>query len=387
MTNTFATTIMTTRHAPSSFALPAGFPAVLDEGQLREISGRIAAIDFATMDSRDIALLGAEAEQALHRVLDGFLGRIEKSDQPRLFKLFTELKEAVDREDLPAVAARILDAKPSFLERLVGAFSRKALRQATSRAYDEACRVATGKSRKLSDLVGAMERELQVEQQRLSEELCQLENLKETYRERFTDFAQAAAFAHGLLEKARQEVAGVDAADGFATTELQDKLQALESRALALEGTLSRLPSDQLVIRQLQNAGISTLQELATTASARFSSIKMTLLTIHGARITQDVQRLARQGADLDRNLAAVRGMLLEEVVTVAAHAPGDNRLAQADQLRQIVEETKSLQLLVADARVRNQQKFDAARQLFAQACQDMVSLGRSLNPAKPISL
>ncbi|MGE5491020.1 MAG: hypothetical protein ACM31P_07065 [Actinomycetota bacterium] len=387
MTNTFATTIMTTRHTPSSFALPAGFPAVLDEGQLREISDRIAAIDFATMDSRDIALLGAEAEQALHRVLDGFLGRIEKADQPRLFKLFTELKEAVDRENLPAVAARILDAKPSLLERLVGAFSRKALRQATSRAYDEACRVATGKSRKLSDLVGTMERELQVEQQRLSEELCQLETLKETYRERFTDFAQAAAFAHGLLEKARQEVAGVDSADGFATAELQDKLQALESRALALEGTLSRLPSDQLVIRQLQNAGIATLQELATTASARFSSIKMTLLTIHGARITQDVQRLAQQGADLDRNLAAVRGMLLEEVVSVAAHAPGDNRLAQAEQLRQIVEETKTLQLLVADARVCNQQKFDAARQMFAQARQDMVSLGRSLNPAKPISL
>ncbi|MGT2467579.1 hypothetical protein ACVOMV_25975 (plasmid) [Mesorhizobium atlanticum] len=65
--------------------------------------------------------------------------------------------------------------------------------------------------------------------------------------------------------------------------ELRDKLRLLESRALALEGTYTRLPADQMVIQQIEQAGITTLQETATTVAARFASIKMTLLSIHGA--------------------------------------------------------------------------------------------------------
>ena len=35
---------------------------------------------------------------------------------------------------------------------------------------------------------------------------------------------------------------------------------------------------------------------LTTTASSRFASIKMTLLTLHGALVTQSVQQLADVG-------------------------------------------------------------------------------------------
>lgn len=369
--------------------LPANFPAVLDDERQSAVAEKLAGAQLATLALRDIATLGADAEQALHRTLDGFLGRIEASESPRLFKLVEQLREAVEKEDLPAVAARILDAKPSLGERLLGFFNRKALRIAAARAYEEACRLAAGKSRKLSETVAAMERELQVEQQKLTEEIRVLEALKDSYRERFVDFAEVAAFMLGLLDKARGEAAALTAGntDPQLAAETQDKLQALESRALALEGTLSRLPSDQLVIRQLQNAGIATLQETATTAASRFASIKMTLLTIHGARVAQDVQRLAQQGAELDKNLAGVREMLMRDVVTRAADAPGDNRLAQARQLQGIVAETQALQQLVEASRQRNREKFDEARRLFAEARQQMTGLGRTLAPAKPLSV
>ncbi|MDN5750920.1 MAG: HAD family hydrolase, partial [Pseudonocardia sp.] len=51
--------------------------------------------------------------------------------------------------------------------------------------------------------------------------------------------------------------------------ELQDKLRLLESRALALEGTYTRLPADQMVIQQIEQAGVATLQETATTVASR----------------------------------------------------------------------------------------------------------------------
>jgi hypothetical protein len=172
-----------------------------------------------------------------------------------------------------------------------------------------------------------------------------------------------------------------DARAQFALEEARHKLQALQSRALAVETTLTRLPTDQLVIRQLQNAGLATWQETTTTANARFASIKMTLLTLHGTLMTQGVQKLAEHGRSLDENLAAVRGQLLREVVGTSASMPGDNRLAQAQQLQQIVAESRALQDIATRARSDNAAKFEQARQLLAKAQSEIVALGRTVRP------
>jgi hypothetical protein len=79
--------------------------------------------DFAALPLRDIAMLGAEAEADLHRTLGAFLTRIEKNEQPRIFKLVEALREQVDREDLPGVVDRILNSKPGLFDRLVGIFN------------------------------------------------------------------------------------------------------------------------------------------------------------------------------------------------------------------------------------------------------------------------
>lgn len=233
-----------------------------------------------------------------------------------------------------------------------------------------------------------MDAELRQEQHKLDTEIRALEQLKDSYRDRYSDFVVVVAFLSLFLARAREQVAQAEQnaqpgnpQDTAHVTELKDKLQALESRALALEGTLSRLPADQLVIRQLQNAAIATLQETTTTASSRFASIKMTLLTLHGALVTQSVQQLADQGAALDQNLAGVRSALMKDVVTKAANAPGDNRLAQAQQLQAIVADTAQLVGVVEQARADNQQKFAQAREMFAQARQDMLAVGQQLRP------
>jgi hypothetical protein len=163
--------------------------------------------------------------------------------------------------------------------------------------------------------------------------------------------------------------------------EWQDRVLALECRALAIDAALSRLPADQLVIRQLQNAGLASLQEVATTLASRFNSIRMTLLTLHGARLTQDLQRLATAGAELDANLAAVRSHLVRDVAMQAASAPGEQRLAQARQLQGIVADSGRLQQMVMAARASSQTRQAEARQLFAEARQAMLALGRELHP------
>lgn len=360
--------------------------------QEQEVQQRLAQNDFDQLSMKDIATLGGEAERSLHETLDGFLSNINRFENPRLFNLFDALREDVDRENLPALAERILNSPPTLWQRFVGLFSRKALARAMQAAWEETRRIASGKTRTLTDKVRKLEDELAQEQRRLEQEIQRLEQLKEAYRGRFEDFVTATAFLKALAAQAQQRVAALDAAATpddaraqFQLEEARNKLQALQSRALAMESTLTRLPTDQLVIRQLQNAGLATWQETTTTAQSRFASIKMTLLTLHGTLMTQGVQKLAEQGRSLDENLAAVRGQLLRDVVQTSANMPGDNRLAQAQQLQQIVAESRALQDIVVQARSANAAKFEQARHLLAQAQKDILALGRDLRPDQPL--
>lgn len=387
--------VATVPTSPASLAtnpplsLPQNFPLALSPQQQDSLLARVDAFKFSEISQHDIASLGLEPELALNRTLDGFLSRIDKSTSPQLFTLVAALNQQVQDENLPELANRILNAQPSLLARLLGLFHPKSLRQAANRAYEEAVRIASGRSKALSELIGGMETKLRIEMTRLNEELRHLDTVKAEYRKSFVAFAEDAVFLNGALAKARTEVAALEpelAGDTQRRNDLRDKLQSLESRALAVEGTLTKLPADQLVIRQLQNAGVATLQELATTMASRFASIKMTLLTIHGARMVQDLQRLGQQGADLDRNLNQVRSMLMKDVVETAATAPGDNRLQQAQQLQSVVADTQNLVALVDAARDTNQRKFEEARTLMAQARQDMLTLGKGLNPAATVA-
>lgn len=365
-----------------SLVLPANFPIALEAAQTSALQARVNAFDFVAMPMAQIATLGHSAEMALNKSLDGFLSRLDKTDAPRIFRLVEGLNQAVDEEKLPELANRILEAKPTLGERILGLFSKKALMKAMDRAYEDIRRVASGKTRKLSDVIAEQEALLRTEMGKVNEELRQMDLLKARYRESFVDFALETAAINNQLAKARVQAQPLlEGQDTQLRIETQDKLQALESRALALEGMMSRLPADQLVTSQLQNAGVATLQELATTVSSRFASIKMTLLTIHGALRVQDVQRLGQKGSDLDANLNKVRSTLMKDVVTTAANAPGKNRVEQAKQLQAVVDDTKALYDLVEGARASNQQKFDEARAMMAQARDDMLQLGLKHNP------
>jgi molecular chaperone GrpE (heat shock protein) len=368
-------------------AQPAQTQALqLTAAQQSSLDQQLADANPLGQPLKDIASLGRDAEQGLHRTLDSFLAQIDRFDNVRLFALLDALREDVDQEDLPALAERILNNPPSLWQRALGFFNKKALARALAMAWEETQRIASGKTRNLTHKVAQLERELATEQARLAHEIDTLEQLKDSYRDRFEDFLLATAYLKGLVAKADDQTRALAATNSFAMDEAQQKLQALQSRALALEGTLSRLPSDQLVIRQLQNAGLATWQETSTTAAARFASIKMTLLTLHGALMTQGVQRLSDQGRALDENLSAVQARLLGQVVDKSANLAGDNRVAQAQQVQAIVAQSKALQDIVTRARSSNELKFDQAKQLLVQAQQDMLALGQQLRPDAPLT-
>jgi hypothetical protein len=164
--------------------------------------------------------------------------------------------------------------------------------------------------------------------------------------------------------------------------EIHDKLQALESVALSRETMMTRLPAEALIIRQLQNAGISTLQELTVTMGDRFASIRMTLLGIHGANLVRNVQRLGQANANLDNQLQEARAKLMGAVVSTAANAPGNNRVEQANNLKRVVTDTQSLQAVVEAAREANRIKFDEARAIMSEARKELLALGQQITPA-----
>lgn len=167
---------------------------------------------------------------------------------------------------------------------------------------DEIGALIAGRTRTLADQMRRLEGELAGEMQTLFGELKTLDTLKQSYAAHFGGFTVQAAVARAFLDEAKGYVAGeqamAEAANVAAQSRLrepQDKLRLLESRAQVLEGTYTRLPADQIVIQQMEQPGVATLQETATTIASRFASIKMTLLSIHGAFAVKSVQQLSER--------------------------------------------------------------------------------------------
>jgi len=343
-------------------------------------------IHFESMPSGEVIRIGLDAEQALQRTLDGFLARLDKKSASRVFALFDRLEKGVDDAKLPEILDRIENGeKPGLFGSLFGKLRGKDVQDLASELMEEIGDMVAGRTRTLADELGKLETEVSAEMQRLFSELQQLDVLKKSYAVHFGDFTVAAAVSRALLENAKSEVAVAEAKSNPADvveqgrlSELRDKLRLLESRALALEGTYTRLPADQMVIQQIEQAGIATLQETATTVASRFASIKMTLLSIHGAFAVKSVQQMAGRQEKLDRQLTEIRGRALKDVAVTAATAPGDNRLAQAQQIEQIIATTKEIHGLVATARKSTEEKFDQARQKLAAARQDLAVLASS---------
>ena len=121
----------------------------------------------------------------------------------------------------------------------------------------------------------------------------------------------------------------------------------------------------------------ATLQETATTVASRFASIKMTLLSIHGAFAVKSVQQIAGRQAKLDRQLTELRGRALKGVAGASGLGPGETRVAQAQQFEAISVTTKEIHGLDEAARKTTDEKFEIARQKFADARRELATLSQ----------
>jgi hypothetical protein len=356
---------------------------VLREDQLARVRDKVSALEFDAIATGDVVRIGLDAEQALQNTLDGFLTRLDRNSSAKLFDLFGQLEKGVDDAGLPEMLERLHEGeKPGFLKGMFARFTGKSPDELFREFMDEVGALISSRTQTLADHMQRLEEDLAGEMQTLFAELKTLDTLKQAYAAHFDDFTFAAATAKAFHEKAAAfviaERAKAQPGDVVAQSrlrELDDKLRLLESRALALEGTYTRLPADQMVIQQIELAGVATLQETATTVASRFASIKMTLLSIHGAFAVMSVQQLSQRQARMDDQLAKIRAATLKDVAVTAAEAPGDNRLAQAKQIESIVATTKEIHGLIETAKRQTDEKFSVARQKFLEARRELSSL------------
>ncbi|HET8687429.1 MAG TPA: hypothetical protein VFM18_12315, partial [Methanosarcina sp.] len=323
-------------------------------------------------------------------VLDGFLALIDPKEQPIIYNLVTNLTKTIEEENFDDLVSKIMDPKVTLLARIKALFTKQGLEGAKNAAMQQIRELTNQKTNKIVNVLNNMEKDLQKEMDRLSKEIQKQEKLKDSYTQLFDNFALTVLYLHGCLEKSKEQFKQLQQTEPANSTRLEnfrDKLQAFESRTLAVEGTLSRLPAEQIVIRQLQNSGITTIQETTNTANSRFSSIKLTLLNINSALVEQSVQKLGMAGANLDNNLLQVRSKLMKQVIQESSTAPGRNRLMQAEQLAKVVKDSKELLEIVENARQTNQQNFQQASKIFADSRNELLQLGNVVNPTASLNI
>lgn len=365
-----------------NLSAPANFPLVVTPEIRSAISPRVESFNIQTITPTEITKLGFDAEMELTRALDSFLATVDRAEAPVVFGLIDQLAKAVSDERLEDLAERVMKGTPlPFTQRIMSLFSPSSARTAVNRAMAETSRIVSLKSKKLVDVVDSLQKQTQDELVKLQQDMVKLDVLLSDYTVCHNHFAHEVLFLHNALEVARAQVAALNEenSDQLERSQVAQKLQALESRALAIEGAMTKLPADQLTFAQLQDAGLSTIQEMTTTMSVRFPSIKSNLLAIHAAHRVIEGQRLAEKGMQLDENSAKVRNKLMKQAVTTAANAPGDNRLRQAQQIQSFIQTTRELVDINNQARTTNQSKFGQARGLLSDSRMAMLDLGKTV--------
>ncbi|NTW13611.1 MAG: hypothetical protein HGA31_01090 [Candidatus Moranbacteria bacterium] len=344
---------------------------------------RVEKADFLSLQRLEVSLIGKNAEDRLNEVIDGFMSQVTEESDPKLFKLISKLSDSVAAEKLDEVANKIMTDEPSLFDKAKAIFfSAQKREEAARKAWEEIRRVLQAKALNLVNVIRPMEQEVQVSQGVLLNEVQDMELRIKAYRDSFPVFVDEVIFAKLLLEKGTAQVAAFrSSADPNNITqkmeidELEAKLQSLTSRALSLEGTMTKLPADNIVLSQIQNAGIQQFEETANSIVGKFVNIKKNLLKLHSAITIRENQMIAEKSDALDKNIAAISGSMGREVITKAANAPGDNRLAQAQEILDIVKETKELEAINKQAIESNKAKFDQTRQMFEQAQREMLAL------------
>ena len=368
---------------PAALQTPQNFPVALSPAVTDAVLAQMQSFDLMALSPVEISKLGFDAEMALNKVFDQFLTAIDRQKSPAMFRLMDQLNGAIEAERLDQLADKIISGeKPTLMGRLAGMLSPAALRSAANKALMETAHLVSFKTKNLSDKVSALEVELATEMRSLETEMHGLDRVLQEYSRFREMFAQQALYlfnAHLFAKAQLEAMAPALEADSLLRMQAAQKLQALESRALAVEAGMTRLPADQLMLAQIQDSGMSTLQELATTASSRFASIKSNLLSLYSAYRVLEAQQLGQKGKELDENLGRMRNKLAQQAVTQASNAPGDNRLSQAQQIQSVIASTRELMEIANQARVNNQQKFAQTRELLAASRQEMLELAQSI--------
>jgi hypothetical protein len=348
-----------------------GFTLTAD--QQMEVDQIVSGIKIEELTPADIVQIGFPAEKALQQILDGFLARLDKNASHQVFQLFEQLEKGVKDANLQEVLNKIQDTQPTFFRKLMGYLKGKSLSQITRETFEGIKDVLSGKTQTLAYEVNKIEKELFHHMQRLNDELRTMEALKDSYHLHMHNFGTMAVASQHILEKAKAHLLVLENEsrsneNPILIAQLQDfqqKVQLLESRTLSLVGAFTRLPADHIIIQQIEQAGVATLQETTITASSRFASIKTTLLAINGAFNVKNVQHMAQKQAVMDQQLQQIRSQLTKEIVTTAIASPGDNRLEQVAQIEKIIQDAKDIRELIKTAQEVNDSKFRTARDKF----------------------
>lgn len=360
-----------------SVTLPANFPVQLTADSIEKIQSDVAVFDLAQADLKTLSTQGEASYKALNRTLDSYLQDVTQASQPQFFKLVDALSDEVEKQKLGEVAHAILTAKPSLADRFIGLFNRRHLRNATDKVFETLGNAAKLRTKSLADLVNAKEREMDADLQHLAARMTALSTVKVQLRDSFYAFGEDTARLYGLLAVAEAQLPHLLAAssrDLVAQKDLEDKVQALKSLAIARETMLTRLPAEALVMRAIENAGYSTLREVATDTRQQFAEVRLGLLKVNAAFEVKSVQRAHESTARLAKNLQDLSMELGTEVAVRAEQLPGENRLANAKHLQDFIQTFQSWSAKTAEARKKSDLEMAESVQVLSQVRNDLAN-------------
>jgi Toxic anion resistance protein (TelA) len=336
--------------------------------------------------AQTVVTFGQDAIASFGARLDEILEQITKAESPVLFELFRTIKDGVNGADLERLERDIRrKLQGNFFERILITLGLSDPANRLKKVSDEVRGLLQSKSKSLSDLIKPLEKQIDSETAKLTEEVSRMSSLSDSYRQNIENLGVYVEAGRRVLTMAEAErekqTAAAKSGDPLKVQQVRDfaqKIDLFRNRVLVLESAYAKAPIDLDSIGIARGAALATLADTVTSAHSEFNDVKSILIRLHALFQTQSVQQMNAMRRELRASLQNYGLNVLEDVSVGAAKSSGEARLADADLVLGVAKRLRVIADRVVAEGEKNKQRYSAARAKLEQARQ--LSVERPIN-------
>jgi hypothetical protein len=362
--------------------IPDNFHPTDDE--IQYVASVFNSKKFLTIDDvkpSDIDLIGRRELEDLNKKLKAFTDKMNNVKAFGLFELIDKLSNEVAASDMENIWEKAMKAKPTVYARFMSMFNPSYSKRSISEQIESMSTLLKSKGASLGAKIDLIENDLNKHKQEQINNIDAMRKVYDIYVDAFVSIRKQFAliiFIQHFYKTRYEQFLQIDSKDFIDLKKKEDYNQVynmIENRAFIIQKSMAQLP-----LTVTQNASIISscskiIEEIDNTILSSMPMIRANIMNIHGVLLAKHGILASESATTLGNNLARLNSKIVTDLSVESIQLSSRNRLNEAKNLHEIIEDFKNRRDLIEEAKRTAAQEMEEAKNLLNQSCSELQQL------------